>query len=288
MPTSSSTILRTNAKIGREDFFRLLKLTLSYKWLERRDDSLYELWCSSKDEKEKDLLELLFQHFIFLNSQDLEIAGAKIAKIIEKDWSDSPKRTYVSAICDNSSPDGSLMLLQSIKNQFSYDWSDENFINSIAVAMHEVPDDSTLILLDDFIGSGTKIVRKTLAVKKCLEERKANVKIKIISLAAMEFAKSELNKLCVPYEAIYWLKKGISEALDSRDQEWAKESMKSLETQLSLPKGYSFGFKSSETLFCLEACNIPNNNFPIFWWPRLSSGNLRPTLFKRSKKKRNK
>ena len=40
-------------------------------------------------------------------------------------------------------------------------------------------------------------------------------------------------------------------------------------------------YKESESLFNLESYNVPNNVFPIFWWPQLKDNNYHKTLFRR-------
>lgn len=101
----------------------------------------------------------------------------------------------------------------------------------------------------------------------------------------MEFSKEALDKLVIEYFSYYWLKKGISELVPPQYKTVSLQSMEELEDKLlkkygkrRLPK---FGYKESETLFALESQNIPNNVFPIFWWPYLNDKSERTTFFKR-------
>ena len=89
----------------------------------------------------------------------------------------------------------------------------------------------------------------------------------------------------VDYYSVYWLKKGINELIEEAGRESAIQSMMELENKLQ--KRYqgkklpNFGYKGSEALYALEANNIPNNVFPIFWWPFYKGGNSRKTFFSR-------
>ena len=101
----------------------------------------------------------------------------------------------------------------------------------------------------------------------------------------MKFAEEVLESLDVDYFSVHWLNKGISELVSGEKKEVATKSMEELEKKLQ--KRYqgkklpNFGYKRSESLFALESNNIPNNVFPIFWWPFLKGGVSRKTIFKR-------
>lgn len=277
---------RSPQQIGKKDFLRLSNLNMEYKWLLDNPEGLFELWCLTDDDKQKNLIELLIKNFVYIDGQKLTMACRDIATQIENTWSLTPNNTYLAAICDNSNPDGSQSLIQNLKNKFSVGWRESNFYNSIAVGVNEIPNSSYLILIDDFIGTGNTIKRKMKYVRSVLEDKVfSDVKIKIVSLAAMNFSKDILNTLEVDYYSVYWLDKGISEQLEEPLRASATMSMEQLEDKLqkrhqgrSLP---NFGYKRSESLFSLETANIPNNVFPIFWWPSLKEGIERATIFRR-------
>ena len=55
-----------------------------------------------------------------------------------------------------------------------------------------------------------------------------------------------------------------------------------IESRFLNKKRYKFGYEKSESLFVLENSNIPNNVFPVFWWPfNLEGERKRITIFKR-------
>ena len=81
------------------------------------------------------------------------------------------------------------------------------------------------------------------------------------------------------------LNKGITEQLDGEEKSEAVKNMKSLEKKLGgrlngkfFP---TFGYERSESLYAIEPYNIPNNVFPIFWWPKYKNRKYRKTIFKR-------
>lgn len=283
---SDAILERADEKIDINDFTRLLHLNSNHSWLLNESKALFELWCLSENEEQKSLIEFLINNFSFIDGKSLTKGCQRIAEYIEDEWNLTPNNTFLTALSDDSKPDGSQALIQSLKNKFSNSWREFNFFNTITVSANNIPSNSNLIIVDDFIGTGTKISRKLKYVKDTIHERKLRgVSISIVSLAAMNFSKEILNSLNLKYFSVYWLKKGITELMPCEQRGNAIKSMEELEEKLQnkcrggqLP---NFGYMRSESLFALEFNNIPNNVFPIFWWPTLKGGKHRRTLFKR-------
>lgn len=265
---------RAKQKIDYNDYIRLFNLQKEYKWLEYEPEALFDLWCLSENDEQKNTIEFLINNFLFIDGYNLHESTQKIANHIEKVWNLKAKNTFIVATCDNSNPDGSQYLIQRLKNKFSTDWRESHFFNSLPVGANEIPNNSTIILIDDFIGTGNTISRKLDYVKKTIIDRGLNViSIKVVSLATMKFAEVVLSSHGVDYFSVHWLNKGISELVPTDKKEVATKAMEELENKLQ--KKYrgrklpNFGYKRSESLFALGFNNIPNNVFPIFWWPLL-------------------
>lgn len=277
---------RASQRINVEDFCTLTRLHLEHEWLQYEPDALFELWCLSDNDDQKNLIEFLIKNFSYIDTRKLSEGCKLIASNIELSWSLLPNDTFLVATCDDRKPDGSQSLIQSLKNKFSINWKESNFYNSLPIGANEVPNGSNLILVDDFIGTGDTITRKINYVRSVFEKKGfSDVKIKIVSLAAMNFSKDTLNSLDTDYFSVHWLSKGINELIEEGERSSATQSMELLEKKLkkqyhgkTLP---NFGYKRSESLFALETANVPNNVFPIFWWPFLKGGGARKTIFKR-------
>ncbi len=277
---------RASGKIDVNDFVTLTKLHKEYKWLSYEPEALFELWCLSDNKDQKDLIEFLIKNFSFVDGQTLNEAGKSIAAQIETNWGLTSESTFLIATCDDKNPDGSQSIIQCLKNKFSMNWKESNFFNSLPIGANEIPDNSNVILTDDFIGTGDTIERKVKYMRSTIEKRQlTNVTVRTISLAAMEFSKDVLDKLYMEYYSVFWLKKGISEIMEAENRPSAKKSMENLESKLKNKIGSrklpNFGYKRSEALFGFEANNVPNNVFPIFWWPFYKGGIQRKTLFRR-------
>ena len=90
------------------------------------------------------------------------------------------------------------------------------------------------------------------------------------------------------YHAGVWLEKGLlSDFLTGDALTKAKADIRALEAKLHETwKGrplslFSFGYGKSEALFYLEPYNVPNNVFPVLWWPPLKNNTDRRVVLKR-------
>lgn len=283
---NDTIINRANKRIDVNDFVKLTQLHADFEWLSYEPEALFELWCLSDNNDQKVLIEHLIKNFSYIDGRKLKDASKNLSDQIEINWDLKPSNTFLVATCGDDKPDGSQSIIQILKNKFSIDWKESNFYNSLPIGANEISDNSNIILVDDFIGTGDTISRKLKYLKTTIEKRcLTNITIRIISLAAMDFSKSVLDSFGVNYYSVHWLKKGINELLIESEREAASKSMDKLEKKLK--KEYhgkklpNFGYKRSEALYAFESNNIPNNVFPIFWWPFYKGGDSRKTLFRR-------
>jgi hypothetical protein len=81
------------------------------------------------------------------------------------------------------------------------------------------------------------------------------------------------------------LKKGISSYFTGALFRAAVKRMFRLESRLAQVvdenRLQNFGWGHSEALYGMEHGNVPNNVFPIFWWPETRDGKRRQTLLRR-------
>jgi len=278
---------RANEKIDPESFYQLMRVTRKQSWLEDESKALIELWNFCEYNSERELIIDLLMRFYYLTSLELKRCGIKIAEYILQEWKLQSKDTLIIAVSDKSEADGSQMFIQSIKNKFILDeWSEKNFINNIGDGERATHDNFNVVLLDDFIGTGNTIVRRINWFKKIIDKKgKKNVSIRVVCLAALEIAAPKIDLLKIEYYSPIWLKKGISDYYKDEGLKKALEDMKRLESHFApeyrgklLPR---FGYEESEAIFTVEAFNVSNNVFPVFWWPALMNYELRNTVFRR-------
>ena len=271
-------------------FKKLYDLNRECPWLEIESDALIELWNLCDSQEQEDLISDLLKRFELVDSHKLLEYGRLVADKIALEWNLDPEKTRIIAVSDDSDADGSQAFLQSLKNKFAIfdNWSEKCFVNNITTARNNAKDDWTYVLLDDFFGTGRTIERKVKwFINELKNNGKKNVTVKAIAIGGMLDSQKKLTSLGIDYFCPVWLEKGMSGHYKTSNLSTLKTEMLNLEGKLEkYIRGlrlstFSLGFMKSEALFCVHAYNVPNNVFPIFWWPKLKKNQERKTIFLR-------
>lgn len=276
--------MKLNHPLSEGDFKSIFNLGLQYEWLITCEEGFMELWNSSgEDINQKKLILYLIHKFLYVDSNKADEFCEKIARQITEIWGLQPRNTTITATCDDSNPDGSQLMVQKLKNRFPFRWQEFDFSNSLPQALYRIHSNDNLVICDDFVGTGSTIVRKIEYAHKVIRERELeNVQLYIVSFAAMQFSKAAI---IYPFYSCEWLLKGISETMTGDNRKIATKIMEEMERMLSprigrqhLPK---FGYNRSESLYNYENDNIPNNVFPIFWWKKYRDNSFRVPMFRK-------
>jgi len=276
-------------KIDYKTYYKVFGLSRKYTWLGKKDVPLVELFNLCDSVSQQDLIHFLIENFTYVDEEKIDIMTKDINNQISKIWRCSESDSILISIADDTKNevDGSQYGAQLLKNQLG--WGEKNFISSIGKGAYLIKDNTNAILFDDFIGSGKTIENKIAYFKKTLEGRKIkNVKLFILSFGCMS---ATYNKLINKNYSIYShfvLLKGISDNFSKIKRIQQISDMIFLEKKLADTykhhnlSTFNFGYKRSEALFSFTELNIPNNVFPIFWWPMLKGQKERKTIFKRA------
>ncbi|MBO6657825.1 MAG: hypothetical protein JJ934_13070 [Pseudomonadales bacterium] len=280
-------------QIDEDVFVELFELAASAPWTERKSRALVELWNLYNTVQERDLLKLLIQRFRIINDSDIEDLSAQIAGKFDS-WGLDPTTTMLAATADKGEVDGSVMGLQSLKVHLRPElgWSEKNLSSSMFSEVHNRKDGDSLIIFDDFIGSGKTIRKKLKWVEDKLDEIGTKLgKLAVVGFVAMGEAykdlEVELTKKGIEIYCPLLLSRGISDHHDAAEAAELKNLMTQMESLLQAKvrglrlADHSLGYRSSETLMSMGGTNCPNNVFPIFWWPELDDNEPRNTMFRR-------
>jgi hypoxanthine phosphoribosyltransferase len=277
-------ISRSEGVIDRDDYLKLFELSSKNDWLEEdsKQRALFDLWSLCQDQGEKLLIADLINRFNFVTHTQLDKYLLEWKSVILDLFGLTYSNTLICSINDKSKPDSSSAILYQLKSLFAENqWRSTNFIDGITYIPDRLSNNTAVVFVDDFIGTGDTINRKVKWINRVIEEKKlTNVAIYILSIGMME---SALKSITASDDNIYsclYLKKGISDFYDHNRSQMI-DKMKRLETELNRIGDHSLGFKGSEALYGLQSKNIPNNVFPIFWWGKLRGQKVRPTLFSR-------
>lgn len=138
---------------------------------------------------------------------------------------------------------------------------EQNDIKNVVAA---VKDNTIIVLVDDFIGTGETALAAIDYTRSVLPKGFSPNRIKIMSIVAMKQGKEQIEKLGVEVYTSYLNEKGISDYYLGDTLKKNISLMKSIESKLSgLKPKFSFGYGQSESLVCMYRC--PNNTFPVYW-----------------------
>lgn len=281
---------RLEQHVDKQAFYALYGITRRREWLFRKQSQLVELWqlCDTNDEK--NLVLDLLGRFAYLTGANVEDACHQISKFVVDTWKCEPRKTLLTAVASDAEPDGSQSVLQFLKNCLtdSDGWKTERFYSQLPEALVHCKPGTNLILIEDFVGTGDKLTAAVAQVQEYFRANEiGNVNIYAVLVSAMRQAQPVLNELGIKYYCASWHNKGISDHYAGADLIAALKSIRAISKKLSLRHNGQFlnplGYKKSESIVYIEPVSVPNNVFPIFWWPTLRSGKRRQTLFARQR-----
>ncbi len=244
-------IPRAKQRYSPDVFERMFNLCHTYKWLNDKSSEFCELWNMADDEEQILLIELMISKFTYVSPDDFDREiSQKIATQIVNKWRLTPENTVITAICDARDPDGSQVVVQTIKNKFPLTWGKDRIYANILEGVHTLTNGMSIVLVDDFIGTGKTICRKIKYVHDyCIKNHITDINIKVVALAMMNFAEGAILDTGVELYAYHNLNKGIDSIENDEERGSAIKAMQALEHKLSHPDKYKFGFEDSQSLF---------------------------------------
>ncbi len=290
-------------KYSQFDYEHLVELYSKNDWLrfETNHEGLEDLWFDYKKKSDKLIIKNLINNFNYLSQEEAElIVRDKLIECIRK-WDLKPTNTLFIGFREHKFPDGSSILLnffKAIMTGIDYNWKEYNFLPDFDYGMGRIKDDGftswgltleKIVLVDDFVGTGGSAIKKIIKIKNTITANKKNIDLTMFSLATMLGGKMKVARNAdIEFISPIILKKGTTIAYALSKRKTKKESLKKMESILFrgsknlLLKTHSLGYGKSESLYSWNRFNIPNNNYPIFWWHRYLDGSTRKTMFNRS------
>lgn len=274
---------RSTETLDPDVFTALVELTIKQPWLAERGEEFLSISKEFPGDKEFELLVDLVSRFNYVTSSDIRRAGREIVRMVEHVWDLDPTDTVITAknIDDQNDSSGALSYhMQTIFAGGNKHWIKNNFRSNIKPVLFD-GQIKNLILIDDFSGSGKSLNKLLTWIQNNTPTGGVkNVYACFVCCMQATFDKdypSILKKL----HASRSLTRGISDyyTTDLADK---VATMQKMESRLvGLPANYHFGYEASEALYACENFNIPNNNFPIFWFRTGGSGRRRVALLPR-------
>lgn len=285
------------------DFENLVELYTQNDWLrfETNHEGLEDLWFDFETETEKLIIKNLINNFNYLSQEDAEIIiRDKLIDCIKR-WGLKPKNTLFVGFREHKYPDGSSILLnffKAIMIGIDDEWREFNFLPDFHYGLSRIKKEGfksegltleKVVIVDDFVGTGGSAVKKITKMQEVIITENKSIDLKLFSLATMLGGKMKVARNSgVEFVSPIILKKGTTIGYELNKRKAKREKLKKMESILFegrnglLLKNHSLGYGKSESLYSWNRFNIPNNNYPIFWWHRYLDGSKRKTMFNRN------
>lgn len=282
----------------------ILKLIKNQYWLDSRASyvALERLFEECANREELALITELINLFLHTNADDFYDFYKGEAKRIAEDASFVSHNCIIGPTKDGIRPDSSRAITRPFANYLSRTGKNLTVCSNFEYIAQFISNTNQkkiiVVLLDDFIGTGQTMICKMTECNELVEKNKAieECNYQIISLAAMEHGKEEIENTGASVYSRHILKRGISDHYHGLALRRARNNMKRLESLFfnnPVSHEYSFGYRQSEALYVkidyetidssnggniFELDRTPNNVFPLFWWPEYLNNLERSTL----------
>lgn len=283
------------------DYENLCELYFKHDWLhsQANHQGFENLWFDYNSNEEKSILKDLINNFTYLKQEKaLLLTETKLAACLTK-WGLTPGNTLFVGFKAHRYIDGSSILLNLFKPILANNhpkWEEYNFLPDFLYGKSRIDNNGfpnmglslkNIVLVDDFVGTGDTAVKRINEMKKKILETGKDVNLYMFTLAIMEQAIKPVKKTGIEFEACQILKKGTKLAYPKYTNFLMRTKIERMERILSKGSGdmlledFTLGYGKSEALYSWNTFNMPNNNYPIFWWHRYLDGTTRKAMFNR-------
>lgn len=258
------------------NWLRLRELFKSKEWDKNDNESeifkRYSFLLNNLSELEQDLILDLSERYLWINySKYMGLLEGLFALLTAGENLADCRRIYFFPVIkpeDEDETKSGNVLLYMVKTVKSFLPSPLDKIEFKIIEQFEKITETTfrlqenelLILIDDFIGSGTTINGTFSEIDK--NEFIPAAQIKVMAITIMREAINILDGKNIAHYHKYVEAKGISDYY-GEDVEKKMAIIKKIETMTKAGSKYKLGYKKSEALVTMA--RTPNNTFSIFW-----------------------
>ncbi|MCK4205970.1 hypothetical protein J3U99_14430 [Brucella pituitosa] len=137
--------------------------------------------------------------------------------------------------------------------------------------------DFSILVVDDFIGSGTQFRSFSRNCSERYGVTKDN--IYLYSIVMMKRAHNRIKDYCYGAFSCMEFERAISDDKEINDRMLASDVYANIEITADIGRNYRRGFLKSEALVTMK--KTPNNTLPIFWCDAHTNGDKWPAMFPR-------
>jgi hypothetical protein len=236
------------------------------------------------------LLEELLQRYTYISEDLYRQSIYLIAEHINDEFDLS--KTILCASTSDRHKDSGQMVMYDVCTALAYNHKHTKVrdLNRYDIVIKHIKkkklDITSIILLDEFVGSGQSMLGRVNKIKDDSVKSKSFLpEIHIFSVAGMNIGLKRVQPHVASIYSCHTLHQGIRGYMKLKDQDFAYQLIDHFENTLNpvvenqeLPRR---GYEASEALYARDFGNCPNNVFPMFWWPELIDGTKRNPPFSR-------
>jgi hypothetical protein len=286
--------MRIKREYSDADYQELTEIYFKNEWIRKGTNfkGFEDLWFDYDSKRSKYILKELISNFKYIEQEKAKIDTKTILKNALKNWNTQPNDTLFIAFKLDDFSDGSSIVLNFIRpilKEINKAWGNNNLYGDLKSGLKAAKKKNNIkkvILIDDFVGTGSTAVKRINEVRKKFKSKKIDVEIYVFSLGGMEVGKRNINLIDIDYKCTYLIDKGSTISFPKPIREVVKKGIIEMEDLLyghnNGESEYSLGYEKSEALYSWNVFNLPNNNYSVFWWNRYKNGKNRKTMFTRN------
>lgn len=282
--------------MSRKEHEHLLKIFSQHSWLRKKTNGLRDLLfneCETEDHRL--LVTQILSKLVYIDLYAYRDLIKGLAENISNMGSQPEKTLLVSMTGDRSADSGQHVLYALKFFLAELKWTGYTPVNtynqSHKAFKENKQQDSYLILVDNFIGSGKTVLTRLAWINQIFSQM--GYKIPKISVKVALCTRSGYDMLVnegIDLYASRVIDDKLIDNLFSSDKDKYIEMMKNIESKLlniyHTKKNQtkivpSLGYGEAQVAISIEDMNTPNNVFPIFWWQYSSDKKEREVILVR-------
>ncbi|GBR34610.1 hypothetical protein GCM10007870_29170 [Gluconobacter kondonii] len=208
---------------------------------------------------------------------------------VETVWKLTPAETLFVSSNNKHHIDSSKEVLNQLKSSAwkNSAWNRQQFHVAFSSAINAAKDGYTLVITDDFVGSGGSMLKALDWFVRESNKKNISIDLRVLTAGGCQEGISNIRSNGYTVECMLTIKKGLSDYLSGQSLSDALSQMTDLENALAKISinsfcNYRLGWGQQEAIYVRQGGNTPNNVFPIFWWRRLKHGKVRGSIMHRT------
>lgn len=271
----------------------VVRLCERHDWIAGKVEAVSYMFGELQSEKEIELVASLCDRFEIINEDERYRLKQLIAKEIVSSTPTLEKTLFVAMTADRDADSGQAFLQEMKATMIEEHGIAIKTLNSfVRIASGGYKKFQRYIIVDEFAGSGKTIKGRIRDFKKYYPDNSRE--LLIVVLAGMDYAlKAIENETGVRIICPKRLKRGIRDYYKSYSLLENDNLMRGIEKLNfgnwrveDFETRFSLGYGQAQAIFAFKYGHIPNNVFPIFWWPYSADGGIwgRKHIFSRYEK----